>query len=98
MERKVINLKKAKLKEDIDIVLKNVIKNTVMEGLEYEISIEDIKDNTDLINDLGFHSIVSIRFIVAIEETLNIEIDDDILEKELLMNYSKLRDYLYNVL
>ncbi|NFF81598.1 acyl carrier protein [Clostridium botulinum] len=79
---------------DIDLVLKQIIVATTKEGLGIEIPIEEISDDTDLIYDLGFHSIVSIRFIAAVEKILGVDIDDDNLDNELINKYSRLRDYV----
>ena len=82
------------MRKDIDLILKEIIKITALEGLGTEIDIEDINDDIDLIDDLGFHSIVMIRFVVAIEEVLGVEIDEDDLYNGFLTKYSRLKDYL----
>lgn len=84
------------MKKDIDLILKEIIKETALQGLGTEIAIEDINDDTDLIGDLGFHSIVSIRFATAIEKILGIEIDEDVFDKDLLTKYSRLKEYIQN--
>jgi acyl carrier protein len=83
-----------RMRKDIDLILKEIIKITALEGLGTEIDIEDINDDIDLIDDLGFHSIVMIRFVVAIEEVLGVEIDEDDLYNGFLTKYSRLKDYL----
>jgi len=85
------------MKKDVDSVLKQIIKETASLGLNIEIAIEDINDDTDLIGDLGFHSLISIRFIVEIEKDLGIEIDEDAFDKDILMKYSRLKDYIENI-
>lgn len=82
------------MKKDVDLILKEIIKETASQGLGTEIAIEDINDDTDLIGDLGFHSIVSIRFVAAIEKILGIEIDEDVFDNDLLTKYSRLREYI----
>lgn len=76
--------------KDVDYILKQIIVNI----LDNAISIENINDNTNLIMDLKFHSMLSIRLLVEIEKEFDIEFDEEILSYELFEKYENLRSYV----
>ena len=59
-----------------------------------DITIDQIKDDTDLVRDLGFDSINMIQLIVEFEKNFDIEIDDEYLTFEFLSSYQKLKEIL----
>ena len=74
----------------IDERLKNIIKNTMRIGID----IEDIEDDTDLINDLLFDSIQILRLISNIEDEFDIAIENEDSLVELVQNYGLLKEFI----
>jgi acyl carrier protein len=72
----------------IDASLKELIIRNSIVG----ITSEDIKEDTDLINDLGFDSIRILRLFIEIRDMFGIEIEDQYLSMEILGKYQNLRD------
>lgn len=54
----------------------------------------DIKENTDLILDLGYDSITVIRLITDCEIKFNIEFDEEYLNITSIGKYNQLEDYI----
>lgn len=57
------------------------LKEILVEASENEYSIEDINDNTDIIEDLSFDSITYLKAIVNIEEETGVDLDDEDIEE-----------------
>lgn len=74
--------------QNIDCSLKELIVKNSIAG----ISSEDIKGDTDLINDLGFDSIHVLRLFIEMRNTYGIEIEDEYLSMEILGKYENLRE------
>lgn len=53
------------------------IKNIIFEVKEGEIALEDIKNDSSIIDDIGMDSLQMINFILKIEEEFDITIDFD---------------------
>lgn len=64
-----------------------IIKHSVV-----SIACRDIKDDTDLINDLGFDSVQIMRFLAEIENEFGIEIEDEYLSLEILGKFKSLKE------
>lgn len=64
----------AEIKDAIKIILHN----------KFDIAIEDIEDNDNLINDLGLDSLDCVELIMELEREFNVTVNDDIAEKILV--------------
>ena len=71
----------------LETQMKKLIKENAITLLEEE----DINDNTDLINEMGFDSVSIIRLIVDIEHTFDIEIDDEYLVVDMVSTFGALK-------
>lgn len=80
------------MRKELENSIKKIIRNIVFDASNIEISIDDINDNTNLIEDLGFHSIASIRLFTEIENSFGIVLDEEDLNRELLKRYKNLID------
>jgi acyl carrier protein len=60
-----------------------------------DINIENINEDTDLVNDCNFTSINIVQLVVELENTFNIEIDDENLSIEKLASYKSLVEILH---
>lgn len=77
---------------DLNQKLKSlIIKNSIV-----KITNEDIKNNSDLINDFGFDSIRIMQFIMEIEKEFNIKFQPNELVLDTVGNYGQLLIYLKN--
>jgi len=78
--------------KEIDEILKEIIKT--------QLNNEDliITSDTNLISDLGMESISLMRFVIEIEERLEIELPDDFFTLEKLSNYKAMTELLSNLL
>ncbi len=76
--------------KDIDTVLKRIIS----EVAETEVLIENISEDTNLISELEFNSIITIKLIVEIEKEFRIVTDEEALNKELFEKYGNLKKYV----
>ena len=68
--------------------VRDTITESILECSYLGITSEDIKDDTRMIDDLGFDSIIYIQVIVTIEEKLNISLSNDILEIDDIIYFS----------
>lgn len=57
--------------------MKEKVLNLLNEVAESSFTLNDVKDNPDIISDLGLDSLQIINFILLIEEELGIEVDFD---------------------
>lgn len=55
---------------------------------------DDIKDETDLINDLGLDSVQIMAFMAQLEEEFGIYFEDGYIDMETLRNYKKLCEFI----
>lgn len=76
--------------KDIDVVLKKIISD----ASETEVFVENISDDTNLISELGFHSLSVIKLLVKIEKEFGIETDEEDLNRELFEKYRNLKEYV----
>ncbi len=74
----------------VDERLKSIILNTMRIGID----LEDIEEDTDLINDLLFDSIQVLRLISSIEDEFAITIENEDSLVELVQNYGLLREFI----
>jgi len=76
---------------NLDIELKNIIVRIVHEFSNINITIEDIKDDTNLLVDLGFHSLSTVKLIVEIEQLIGKCLDEDDVNTDLVKRYGNVR-------
>ncbi len=74
----------------VDERLKTIILSTMRIGID----LEDIEEETDLINDLLFDSIQVLRLISRIEEEFAITIENEDSLVELVQNYGSLKGFI----
>ncbi|WP_033168006.1 acyl carrier protein [Clostridium sp. KNHs205] len=74
----------------VDERLKTIILSTMRIGID----LEDIEEETDLINDLLFDSIQVLRLISRIEEEFAITIENEDSLVELVQNYGLLKGFI----
>ena len=80
------------MNENVDIKVRElIVKNSPI-----IIACEEIKEDTDLINDLGFGSVQIMRFIAEIENEFGIEIEDEYLSLEILGKFGSLKEVIEN--
>ncbi len=70
--------------------MKSIILNTMRIGID----LEDIEEDTDLINDLLFDSIQVLRLISSIEDEFAIMIENEDSLVELVQSYGLLREFI----
>jgi acyl carrier protein len=76
--------------DTVDERLKSIILNTMRIGID----LEDIEEDTDLINDLLFDSIQVLRLISSIEDEFAIMIENEDSLVELVQSYGLLREFI----
>lgn len=59
---------------------KEKLKEILISASENKYSADDIHDDTDIIEDLGFDSIMYLKVIIAIEDETGVELDDEDIE------------------
>ncbi len=75
--------------------IKNRIKKVLVHKLLQDFSLEDIKDDTSLIElGVGVDSVATLEFVVALEEEFQISIDENELNPEFLATVSTISDYI----
>lgn len=79
------------MKKQIEIeTVTTDLKRVIIDIKGANISLEEIQDDFNLIDDMGFDSLKMIELIIKIEEVFNIQLDDNELEIETLSNFQKL--------
>jgi acyl carrier protein len=73
--------------------IKNEIKKIIISSMHLNMSTEDIQGK-DLIAELGINSIDALEVFVWIENTFDIQIDDEDLSSELLGSIDYLANYI----
>lgn len=53
------------------------LKELLVEASGNTISKSDIDDNTNIIDDLGFDSVMYLKTLIAIDDEFNVELDDE---------------------
>ena len=84
-------------KDDFDIKLKKIVLNN--SNCSQNISPDEMFDDFNIVENLGFDSLGLIRLIVEIENNLNISFDESELTYEMISIYGNIRKYaskLYN--
>ena len=71
---------------------KEKLTEMILAGMKMNDGVTEIQDEADLVYDLGYDSLSLVNLIVDIEDTFNIEIDDDELEN--VYKYGKLVNYV----
>lgn len=74
-------------------MLEKIIRN-IVEVIENPEVVNNIKEDSDLIHDIGLDSLQLINLIVAIEEEFNIEIEFDEFDFEEVSTVKKLLAYV----
>ena len=77
-------------REEIYTKLKGIIKETFRD----EVSLDNVNEDTDLVEAIGVNSIVGIEILVRSEGEFGITIDDEDLSIELIQTLSTLADYI----
>lgn len=72
------------------------IENEIYKYLRERFKSNEFDDNTELFN-LGMDSIELMMFIVYIEETFHITVDDDVLVDNLILTVSDAVNYVYKM-
>lgn len=67
--------------------IRKIIIESILECTYLDLNPEDINDDTNMTNDLGFDSIIFIQVIVTIEEKLNISLSNDVLEIDNIVSF-----------
>ncbi len=70
------------------------LKELIVKNVRRKITPDDIKDDSDLINDLKCDSALLIQLVIDIENEFQFEFDDDYLGLDTLEKYSDLRNYV----
>ncbi|MCL2864490.1 MAG: phosphopantetheine-binding protein [Lachnospiraceae bacterium] len=60
-----------------------------------EIKLGMLEDSLDLVNDLGFDSILIVQMVVELEEVFDIEFEDDELDMKILSNYGNIKKIVF---
>lgn len=68
------------------------LKSLIMESSYMNLTQEDIRDSSDLIADFGFDSVSIMKFIVDIENTFEIQLEDDELVFHIIAHYGNLKN------
>lgn len=74
--------------------IREQIKEIIVQCLSSQITKEDIVGN-DLINELGINSVDALEIFVWIENTFEIQIDDEDLNSELIASLDNITEYVY---
>lgn len=75
-------------------IIKEQIKEIIVQCLSSQIVKEDIIGN-DLINELGINSVDALEIFVWIENTFEIQIDDEDLNSELIASLDNIAEYVF---
>ena len=70
------------------------LKQIIAKNMRIGISVDEINDDSDLINDFLFDSIQVLRLIADIEREFDIVVENEYLVIETLTKYRNLRDYV----
>lgn len=68
--------------------IRKIMIESILECTYLGLKPEDISDDTNMTNDLGFDSIIFIQVIVTIEEKLNMSLSNDVLEIDDIFTFS----------
>lgn len=68
------------------------LKSLIMESSYMNLTQEDIRDSSDLIADFGFDSVSIMKFIVDVENTFEIQLEDDELVFHIIAHYGNLKN------
>ena len=71
------------------------IKSAILR-VKQDFDIENLRESTDLINEVGLDSLEMIQFILQLEDEYEIEIDFDELDIELFSSVKKLDEFCIN--
>ena len=75
-------------------IIKEQIKEIIVQCLSSQIAKEDIIGN-DLINELGINSVDALEIFVWIENTFEMQIDDEDLNSELIASLDNITEYVF---
>lgn len=78
------------LEKDVEKRLKDLIINRA----DFKVIYDDIKEETDIIDDLGFDSIKLMRLVVEIENEFKFKFKDMDLRFEIIGKFNKLCRYI----
>lgn len=82
-------------REETDFTLKKLISSFAEKNTDHETV--EIKNDTDLLTDLLFDSMMLIQLVIKIEQTFGIEFDDSMLDFQTLTKYNELLDYIVQI-
>ena len=68
------------------------LRELIVKDSPVSITCGDIKEDTDLINDLGFDSIQIMKFLTEVENEFGIEIEDEYLSLEIIGKFGNLKE------
>jgi len=66
------------------------LKSLIVSFGKNDINMEDVNENVNLENDLGYDSIMIIQIIAEIEDEFKIVFDDEDMDMDILTNYQKM--------
>jgi len=70
------------------------LKRVIIRNMMMEVSVDDITENSNLVSDFGFDSMLIVKLLVEIEEEFNISIAGDDLTAPIMSNFNSLREYV----
>lgn len=73
------------------------LKKIMIENISPKINFEE-SEKFNLLDDVGFNSVMMVELIIAIESEFNIEFEDDFLDYETFANFDKLKNLIIKYL
>lgn len=70
------------------------LKQLIINKADFELQLDDIKSETDIIDDLGFDSIKVMRLIIEIENEFKMDFKESDLKFEIIAKYNRLLQYI----
>lgn len=75
-------------------MIEEKLKEQIMSVSVKKVAKDEIDCNTNLIDDLGFDSVLIVQLMLELENTFNIFFEDEDIEDDTLTNYGKLRNLI----
>lgn len=72
------------------IDIRNIVLDSILECIYLNIDKNDIKDDTNLVDSLGFDSIIYVQVIVTIEDKIGISLTDEVLDVNQISTFADL--------
>ncbi len=70
--------------------IRNIVLDSIMECIYLNIAKEDVKDDVNLVETLGFDSIIYVQVIVTIEDKLGVCLNDEVLNINEIITFADL--------